>query len=338
LFLQKALTNVNAFFYHFSSWQGLLSMQFYIVNQLKNNSKNCTLKQNQMKKTIVVIGATGAQGKGVVNALVKEDAFNVRAITRNPEKYEGKAHEAVYADLNDLQSLKDAFKNAYGIFVVTNFWEGADEIRQGKNAIEAAKAAGVSHFIWSTLPDVEKISKASFEVPHFTNKARVDDLVKSAGFTYSTFVQPPFYFQNLVGQIGPQPKQDGTTGWTFPIDPTKKAIHMSDINDLGKVVAGAFLQPEKAGNGHYLALATELNSFNDIIKAFKHNGKDYSFSQVPGDLFATFFEGAKEIAEMFGYFEKYTYMGPDSALKIELAKEIATGKLVTFQEWISQNN
>jgi len=290
------------------------------------------------KQTIVVIGATGAQGKGIVNALVDEGTFNVKAITRNPEKYTGKANEAAYADLKDLQSLKDAFTNAYGVFVVTNFWEGADEITQGKNAIEAAKATGVQHFIWSTLPDVELISKAAFEVPHFTGKAKVDDLVKSAGFKYATFVQPPFYFQNLVGMLGPQPKQDGTTGWTLPIDPTKKAIHMSDINDLGKVVAGAFLQPEKVGNGNYLALATGLYSFNDIIEAYKANGKEYSFSQVPAEIFSTFFEGAKELAEMFGYFEKHTYMGPDSTSRIKLAEETATHKFVPLQEWLSKNN
>lgn len=290
-----------------------------------------------MKKTIVVIGATGSQGKGVVNALVHEGSFNVKAITRNPEKYSGKADEAVYADLNDLQSLKEAFENAYGVFVVTNIWEGADEIAQGKNAIEAAKATGVQHFIWSTLPDVERISKAAFDVAHFTNKARVDDLVKSAGFTYTTFVQPPFYFQNLASVLAPQQKPDGTTGWTLPIDPTKKAIHMSDINDLGKVVAGAFLQPEKVGNGSYLSLATELNSFNDIIKAYKAVGKEYSFTKVPSEVFSTFFEGAKELAEMFGYFEKHTYMGPDSERQIEMAKKIATHELVGFDEWINQN-
>ncbi|MDO6429962.1 NmrA/HSCARG family protein [Flavitalea sp. BT771] len=290
------------------------------------------------KKLIVVVGATGSQGKGIVNALVNEGSFNVRAITRNPAKYSGKAHEAVFADLNDLQSLKDAFKNAYGVFVVTNFWEGADEIAQGKNAIEAAKATGMQHFIWSTLPDVEFISNAAFEVPHFTGKSKVDELVKSAGFKYTTFVQPPFYYQNLIGMLGPQPKQDGTTGWTLPIDPTKKAIHMSDIDDLGKVVAGAFSQPEKAGNGNYLSMATELNSFNDIIEAYKQNGKEHSFSQVPAEMFSTFFEGAKELAEMFGYFEKYTYMGPGSASQIELAKEIATNKFVTLREWLSQNS
>ena len=88
------------------------------------------------KKTIAVIGATGSQGKSVVNDLVNYHAFNVRAITRNLEKYSGKAHEVVFGDLNNLHSLKDAFKNAYGVFLVTNFWEGADEMAQAKNAVD----------------------------------------------------------------------------------------------------------------------------------------------------------------------------------------------------------
>jgi uncharacterized protein YbjT (DUF2867 family) len=296
-------------------------------------SESC-FKINKMKKTIVVMGATGSQGKAVVNALVNQGTYHVRAVTRSPEKYSGNAHEVTKGDLNDLQSLKDAFKNSYGVFVVTNFWEGADEIAQGKNAIAAAKATGTQHFIWSTLPNVEVISKNAFEVPHFTLKAKVDTFVKDAGFKYSTFVQPPFYYQNLTGAISPQAKPDGSIGWTLPIDPTKKAIHMSDINDLGKVVAGAFLQPERVGDGNYLSLATELNSFNDIIKTYRTVGKEYTFTQVPSELFSTFFEGAKEIAEMLGYFEKYTYMGPGSEKQIELAKQISTNRLVAFDQWI----
>ena len=174
-------------------------------------------------------------------------------------------------------------------------------------------------------------------MPHFTNKAKVDDLVRRAGFKYSTFVQPPFYYQNLVGQMGPQPKQDGTTGWTLPIDPNKKVIHMADINDLGKVVTGAFLNPEKVGNGSYLSLATELNSFNDILAAYKANGKDYSFTQVPGELFSTFFEGANEISEMMAYFEAHTYMAQNSDGQIALAKEVAGGNLNSLKNWIKEN-
>jgi uncharacterized protein YbjT (DUF2867 family) len=149
------------------------------------------------KKIIAVVGATGLQGKGVVNALIKDGSFKVRAITRNPDKYQGNADEVVQGDLTALESLTNAFKDAHGVFVVTNFWEGADELAQGKTAVQAAKNAGVKHFVWSTLPNVEKISNGKFDVPHFTGKAKVDALIKNSGFEYYTFVQPPFYFQNL---------------------------------------------------------------------------------------------------------------------------------------------
>lgn len=122
------------------------------------------------KKIIAVVGATGLQGKGVVNALKKDGTFKVRAITRNPDTYIGNADEVVLGDLTSLDSLSNAFKDTYGVFVVTNFWEGANELEQGKIAVEAAKKANVAHFIWSTLPNVEAISGGKFEVPHFTER------------------------------------------------------------------------------------------------------------------------------------------------------------------------
>ena len=289
------------------------------------------------KKIIAVVGATGLQGKGVVNALIKEGSYKVRAITRNPDKYVGKANEVVQGDLTDLESLTKALQDAHGVFVVTNFWEGADELAQGKIAVEAAKKANVNHFVWSTLPNVEKISNGQFDVPHFTGKAKVDELVKNAGFAHYSFVQPPFYFQNFTGQLAAQQQQDGSIGWTLPIDPSKKVIHMADISDLGKVVAGAFLNPAKVGNGSYLSLATELNSFNDVLGVFKANGKTYSFNQVPSEVFSNFFEGASEIAQMLAYFEAHTYMGENADERIQLAKEIATEDFVTLNDWIKQN-
>lgn len=289
------------------------------------------------KKIIAVVGATGQQGKGVVSALIQDGTFKVRAITRNPDKYDGKADVVAQGDLTNLESLTNAFKDAYGVFVVTNFWEGADEVAQGRIAVEAAKRANVNHIIWSTLPNVEEISNGQFDVPHFTGKAKVDILVKNAGFENYTFVQPPFYFQNFMGMMGPQPQQDGSTGWTLPIDPAKKVIHMSDIDDLGKVVAGAFLHPEKVGNGSYLSVSTELNSFNDILETFKTNGKEYSFNQVPTEVFSGFFEGAGEIAQMMAYFESHTYMGPNSNAQIQMAKEISTEPFTPLGEWIKQH-
>lgn len=290
------------------------------------------------KKIIAVVGATGLQGNGVVNALIKQASFTVRALTRNVNKYQGKADEVMQADLTDIRSLIKAFTDTYGVFVVTNFWEDADEAEQLKTAIEAAKLSGVTHFIWSTLPNVKKISNGQFEVPQFTGKAEADDLVKNAGFENYTFVQPPFYFQNFQGHTAPQQQQDDSTGWTLPIDPTKKVIHMADINDLGKVVAGAFLHPEEAGNGSYLSVATELNSFNDVLEAFKANGRNYTFHQVPSGVFSNFFEGAQGVAQLLAYFEIYTYMGPNSDSQVLAAKQIATEPFIPLKEWIKDNS
>ncbi len=290
------------------------------------------------KKIIAVIGATGNQGGSVVNALQARGEFHVRALTRNPNKHQGIGDEVVQADLDRPDTLKTAFEGVYGVFAVTNFWEnGTDEMAQATAAVNAAKAAGVQHFIWSTLPNVEKISEGKFEVPHFTAKANADAVVKSAGFAYYTFVVAPFFFQNLNGVFAPQPQQDGSIGWTMPINPTVKAIHMGDITELGEVVAGAFAHPDKAGNGQYLPLVGNLLSFNDILKTLNQQGHNFTFNQVPSEIFSGFFEGADELAQMFAYFEKYTYLGGNYDIGIKLANELAGKPATGFAEWAKKN-
>src|ERR1700704_1584881 len=193
------------------------------------------------KKLIAVIGATGHQGGGVVRALQASGQFKVRALTRNTDKHRELAEEVVEADLDKPETLKAAFEGAHGVFLVTNFWAygGADELKQATAAIRAAMDAGVKHFIWSTLPDVEAISGGKFNVPHFTGKAKIDRIVNEAGFANHTFVVAPFYYQNLGGALAPQKQADGSVGWALPLDPELRCIHMGDISELGTIVAGA---------------------------------------------------------------------------------------------------
>src|SRR6266436_6011505 len=111
------------------------------------------------RKLIAVVGATGQQGGAVVRALQARGQFKVRALTRNPGKHRDLADEVVEADLNRPDTLQPAFAGAHGVFLVTrSSLEGTDEFTQGTAAVRAAKAAGVKHFIWSTLPDVKAIS------------------------------------------------------------------------------------------------------------------------------------------------------------------------------------
>jgi hypothetical protein len=265
--------------------------------------------KNNEKKLIAVIGATGQQGGGVVRALQASGQFKVRALSRDPSKHRELADEVVEADLNRQETLKAAFEAAHGVFLVTNFREkGTDELRQATAAVSAAKDADVKHFVWSTLPDVEAISGGKFHVPHFTGKAKIDSIVKAAGFPSHTFVIAPFYYQNLSGAFGPQKLPDGSFGWAIPLDPDVRCIHMGDITELGNVVTGAFLHADQAGNGQYLPLVGDFLNFNEIIETLNRQGHKISFKQVPKELFATFFPGAAEIAEMFSYFQAHTYL------------------------------
>jgi len=290
------------------------------------------------RKLIAVIGATGQQGGGVVRALQAGGQFKARALTRNPGEHRELAEEVVEADLDRPETLKDAFKGAHGVFLVTNFREaGGGELKQATAAVRAAKDAGVNHFVWSTLPDVEAISGGKFDVPHFTGKARIDRIVKEAGFPHYTFVIAPFYYQNLVGALGPQKQADGSLGWAIPLDPGVRCVHLGDITELGNIVVGAFAHPDQAGNGEYLPLVGDFMSFNEIVETLNRQGHEFSFKQVPKELFATLFPGATEIAEMFNYFQAHTYLGSDSSDRIALASKIAGRQPTKFSTWARLN-
>ncbi|HWH78333.1 MAG TPA: NmrA/HSCARG family protein [Candidatus Binatus sp.] len=296
------------------------------------------MSTNITKKLIAVIGATGQQGGGVVRALQASGQFKVRALSRNPGKHRELADEVALADLNRPETLKSAFEGAHGAFLVTNPREqGADERKQATAAVHVAKDAGVEHLVWSTLPNVEAISGGRFDVPHFTGKAKVDPIVKAAGFASHTFVIPPFYYQNLVGALAPQKQADGLLGWAVPLDPEVRCIHMGDITELGNLVAGAFAQPDEAGHGEYLPLVGDFMSFNEIVEALDRQGHRFSFKQVPKELFATRFPGAGEIAEMFSYFQDHTYLGSDSSDRIALASKIAGTQPTKFSTWARRN-
>ena len=290
------------------------------------------------KKLIAVVGASGQQGGAVVRALRASGQFKIRALTRDPAKHPKLADEVVAADLNRPETLKAAFAGAHGVFLVTNAWEaGREESRQALAAVNAAKDAGVKHFIWSTLPDVETISGGTIDVPHFTDKANVERAVREAGFPYHTFVIAPFYYQNLLGAMTPQKQADGTAGWALPLDPKKRVIHMGDIAEIGRIVVGAFAQPEQAGHGEHLPLVGDFLSFNEIIAILNRQGHKFSFKQVPRDVFAGWFPGAKDVAAMLAYFEAHTYLGSDSRAAIALANKVAGQQPTKFAAWAKAN-
>jgi uncharacterized protein YbjT (DUF2867 family) len=294
---------------------------------------------SQDRPLIAVVGASGSQGGAVVRALVDRGRFRVRALTRNPAGYSGPADEVAAADLTRPETLSAAFEGAHGLFLVTNFWEpGTDEMGNARNAIAAATGAGIRHVAWSTLPDVEAISGGAYDVPHFTHKAKVDQVIRDAGFESYTFVEAPFYFENLSQTMGPQTLQDGTPGWAMPLPRDARVAHMGTVADLGGVVAGAFENPDLVGDGAYLSSAAELMSFGDVVDTLNSQGHDLTYQEVPAEVFATFFPPASgELAQMMGYWQEYTYLGPGGEDAIALARRVSTTPITDFATWAAMH-
>jgi uncharacterized protein YbjT (DUF2867 family) len=297
------------------------------------------------KQIVTVVGGTGAQGGGVVEALLASGRYEVRVPSRNPagasaQALEKRGVQVVKGDLLEPSNLRDAFEGAHGAFLVTNFWDPTqmqNETDIGNAAVTEAKAAGVQHFIWSTLPDAKKLTAGRLELRHFTGKAQVDAAVEAAKFPRHTFVQAPFYFQNFLSALVPQPLPNGGRGWAIPMDPAARVIHAGDVKDVGRAVAAAFAAGDSLRNGSYLAVCGGVYSWNDFVGTLSAQGHAVQVTQVPPEVYDTFYPGAHEMREMFQYFEECSYFGPEREPRILAANALYPTGFTGFSEWAKLN-
>jgi uncharacterized protein YbjT (DUF2867 family) len=211
------------------------------------------------KKTIAVLGATGAQGGGLVRAILADPqgGFAARAITRHPESPQARelaklGAEVVAADVDDEKSLERAFAGAHGVYAVTFFWahmKPEQEIDEARRIAAAAKAAGVRHVVWSTLEDTRKLVPLSdnrmptlmgrYKVPHFDAKGEANRAFTDAGVP-TTFLLTSFYWDNLIHfGMGPKPAADGKLDFVLPMGGAK--LPGIAAEDIGRCAYGVFL-------------------------------------------------------------------------------------------------
>jgi uncharacterized protein YbjT (DUF2867 family) len=294
------------------------------------------------RQVIAVVGGTGGQGGGVVEALLASGKFTVRVASRNPSSDAAKALgkrgvEVMKADLLDAASLHLPFDGAFGAFVVTNFWDPAQMQREteiGAAAVKAARSFGVKHLVWSTLPDCQRITGGRLKVVHFTGKARVDAVVEGAGFPRYTFVQAPMYYQNFLTMNQPQPLPQGGRGWAVPMDPAARVMHAGDVSEVGRAVAAAFAAGDQLPNGSYLAVCGGLYSWNDLVATLNAQGHELEVIRVvPPEAYDNLYPSAHEMREMYQYYEQYTYFGPESEKRIAAANALVPGGFSGFADW-----
>jgi len=303
------------------------------------------------KKIIAVIGATGAQGGGLVRAILKRGDFAARAITRNASgdkanELKKLGAEVVAADMDDVASLEKAFTGAHGAFMVTAFWEHFSpekELAQAKNMAEAAKRAKVAHAIWSTLEDTRKLVplsdtrmptlKEKYKVPHFDCKGEADQIFRDMGVP-TTFLATSFYWDNLIHfGMGPKKGEDGKLGFVLPMG--DKKLPGIAAEDIGKCAYGVFNKGSEL-IGKTVGIAGEHLTGTEMAAALgKALGQEVVYNYVPPEVYRTFpFPGADDLGNMFQYkrdFEKEFCGARDLATSRALNPE-----LQTFSTWLGK--
>lgn len=292
-------------------------------------------------KTIAVLGALGGQGGSVVDTFLKDGSFRVRGVSRSVDSptahdLQKRGVDMVAGNVREPSSLAKAFHGADVAFVVVNFWDPEIGEKEGEltNAIfDQAYKSGVKHVIFSSLANVDKVSSGKIHVPHFSLKAESWEYLQTVGFEAITAVEPAAYFSNWFTFFKATEAEDGTLVWTWP-GKKGNAFSQFDVNTgVGPSVLAAAKDPIEY-NKRNILLEGEKIAVEDIVaKISERLGKPGRVHFEDPDKFATFFEGAQELANMVKWFEDFGYYGPETKTrKHGSGKEI--GGLVSFDEWL----
>jgi len=309
---------------------------------------------NQQKRIIAVVGATGAQGGGLVRAILNDPdgPFAVRALTRdvNSEKAKALARlgaEVVSANVDDEASLEAAFTGAYGAYCVTFFWDHFSpekELAEAGAMARAAKAAGVEHVIWSTLEDTRKwvplgddrmpTLMGKYKVPHFDAKGEAEQVFRDLGVP-TTFLLTSFYWDNLI-HFGMNPKRgpDGKLAFTLPMG--DKKLPGIAAEDIGRCAYGVF-KKGKEYIGKTVGIAGEhLNGAEMAAALSRALGQEVVHNDVSPETYRGFgFPGADDLGNMFQFKRDFNadFRAPRNR---ENARALAPS-LLTFEQWLARN-
>lgn len=302
-------------------------------------------------RTIAVFGATGAQGGGLVRAILADPdgGFAARVVTRDPSGEAARAlaaagAEVVQADVDDEASVRAALEGAYGAYFVTFFWAHFSPEREQAQArvfAQAAAEAGIRHAIWSTLEDTRRwvpldddrmpTLQGKYKVPHFDAKGEANAYFTESGVP-TTFLQTTFYWDNMIYfGMGPQPAGDGTYTLTFPMGDALLSGISAD--DIGPVAYGIFRAgPELAGET--ISIAGEHVSGPDMATALSEAlGTTVVYSSIePADYRALGFPGSDDLGNMFQFYRDFNdyFVG---ARSIEATRRFHPG-LKDFRAWL----
>ncbi len=274
--------------------------------------------------TILITGATGQQGGAVAHELLAKGR-KVRALTRHPDSAKARAlaeagAEVVQGDLDDAASLARAAAGMWGVFGVQNTWEAGveGEEAQGKRLVDVARQAGVDHYVYTSVGSADRHTG----IPHFDNKARIEERLRSAGFPSHAILRPVFFMENLLGPWFLPGIQQGQLA--LGIEPST-VLQMIAVADIGKYGAWAFEQASRL-DGRAIDIAGDaLTAPQAAAILASVVGHPVTHFRVPIEDVR---KGSADFAAMLEWFDRVGY-------DVDIAKTAAESGIrpTTFAAW-----
>ena len=280
-----------------------------------------------VSKKFLVTGATGQQGGAVARELLAR-GYNVRAMTRKPKEEKAQAlaklaAEIIQGDLDDSASLERATKDVWGVFAVQNTWEAGveKEQQQGIRFAEVSRKSGVQHFVYSSVGSAHR----NTGIPHFDNKWRVEETVRSLDFPSYTIIRPAFFMENF---ISPWFKPGIDEGKLMVGIQPDTVLQMIAVEDIGKYGAWAFEKHEQL-NGRAIDIAGDACTMPEVAKIIGSAcGKKVEFIRTPIEEVRKFSE---DFAIMLEWFDAVGY-----DVDIDAVSQESGIQPTTLAEWASK--
>lgn len=305
-----------------------------------------------MSKILAVFGATGQQGRSVVDHVLADPElsrqYKIRAITRDVTSEKAKQLndkvEVVHGDVLDPSSIKTALTGVHTVFIVTAPLLNPDvEYNTVKTIADIAVEKDAKYIIFSTLPSISELSGGKYtKVAPFDIKAKVEQYIRGLPIQ-SAFCSLGSFMENFEGLslLAPRKQEDGTWAVSLHVSSKVQWPLVNARRDTGKFVGAILAQPDKYA-GKTFCGATKLYSLEEMIAIMsKATGKDIVFKRVSAEELKKTMglpDGLADLfMEMISFLDETGYFGPDSEKLVAWAADNAHGKLSTFEEYLQDH-
>ena len=277
-------------------------------------------------KTVLVTGATGRQGGAVIRHMLRNE-WKLRALTRNPnappaQELTRQGVEVMRGDLEDPASLERAARGVYGVYSVQDFWSvGAKrEVNQGKNLAEAAKKAGVEHFVYSSVGGAERNSG----IDHWESKWEIEKHIRKLGLP-ATILRPAAFMENYyIDQV-----EIGILKGKL-MDPIRadKPYQTIASEDIGAFAALAFERGREFIGLDLEIAGSELTNPEAAQVFSRVLGRPVKFRKLPMPMVRLVL--GKEFYQMFRWFNEAGFKADIAGLR----RRYPEVHLQTLEEWL----